>query len=172
VPTAARGRTIGKLIVGIKVLRADTWSEPGVGKSLGRWVVPAVPFVVIPFGRLLTLLVYASAAWNKQGQGWHDKAAGTVVVRARHHDRLHPPETQAESPDASAPSAVDTPAEGTAASTPSPGLQPPPDLVEDDGAAVQASAADPAFARIITGTTTLKTGKVVQLASGGVPSLV
>ena len=167
VPTAARGRTIGKFIVGLKVLRADTWSEPGVGKSLGRWIVPAVPFVVHSFGILLAALVYGSVAWNKQGQGWHDKAAGTVVVRARRRDRPHPAGVQAESPDAPAPSAVATPAEGTAALTPLPGLKPPPDLVEDEDAAVQAAAADPAFGKVITGWTTLNTGKEVQLASPG-----
>ena len=164
-PTAARGRTIGKFIVGLKVLRADTWSEPGVGKSLGRWVVPAVPFLVLSFGTLLAALVYGSVAWNKQGQGWHDKAAGTVVVRARRRDRPNPAGVQAESPDA--PSAVGTPAEETAALTPPVGLKPPPDLVDGEDSAVQAAAADPAFGKVLTGWTTLNTGKEVQLASPG-----
>lgn len=114
VPTAACGRTIGKLIVGLKVLRADTWSEPGVGKSLGRWAVPAALFLVPGFGNLLVALVYASVAWNKQGQGWHDRAAGTVVVRAR-GDRLHPARTRPEAPDASAPPAAVAPAFGEVA---------------------------------------------------------
>ena len=165
VPTAAHGRTIGKLIVGLKVLRADTWSEPGVGKSLGRWVVCAFPFVVHNFGIVLAAVVYGSAAWDKQGQGWHDKAAGTVVVRARRRERPSPAGVRAESPDA--PSAVGTPAEETAALTPPPGLMPPPDLVDDEDSAVQASAADPALGEVITGWTTLNTGKEVQLASPG-----
>ena len=31
-------------------------------------------------GSFLTLVVYASAFFDKRRQGWHDKAAGTIVV--------------------------------------------------------------------------------------------
>lgn len=30
---------------------------------------------------VLYLLVYVSLLWDKTHQGWHDKAAGTVVIR-------------------------------------------------------------------------------------------
>ena len=31
-------------------------------------------------GLVLWLVVYASAMWGKAGRGWHDIAAGTVVI--------------------------------------------------------------------------------------------
>ena len=164
VPTAARGRTVGKLIVGLKVLRADTCSEPGLGKSLGRWVVPAVPLVVLGsrFGILLTALVYASVVWNKQRQGWHDKAAGTVVVHAGRRDRRHPAGLQEEPPDE--PQQWATPPERTAGLSPPVTFKAPPDLGDDDAAA-HTAAADPALGEVFTGSTTLKTGQQVPLAS-------
>ena len=78
---ALKGQTVGKMATGIKVVRADSGSVPGWGKAIGRWVIPSV-FVLIPYaGWVLSWLVYVSLLWDKTRQGWHDKAAGTVVVR-------------------------------------------------------------------------------------------
>lgn len=78
---ALRGQTLGKMATRIKVVRADNGLVPGWGKSIGRWIIPAalgfIPFV----GWLLSLLVYISLLWDKVRQGWHDKAAGTLVVK-------------------------------------------------------------------------------------------
>ena len=79
---AVRGQTLGKMAVRIKVVRADNGLPPGWGKSIGRWIIPAalgfIPFI----GWLLSLLVYISLLWDKVRQGWHDKAAGTLVIKA------------------------------------------------------------------------------------------
>ena len=79
---ATKGQTLGKMAVRIKVVRADNGLVPGWGKSIGRWIIPAalgfIPFV----GWLLSLLVYVSLLWDKVRQGWHDKAAGTLVIKA------------------------------------------------------------------------------------------
>ena len=84
---AARGQTLGKMALKVKVVRADNGLVPGWGKSAGRWLVPAIPGLVgwfipsISFIGLLSLLVYVSLTWDKVRQGWHDKAAGTLVIK-------------------------------------------------------------------------------------------
>ena len=51
-------------------------------KSIGRWIIPAVVAFIPAIGGLLSLLVYISLLWDSARQGWHDKAAGTLVVKA------------------------------------------------------------------------------------------
>jgi uncharacterized RDD family membrane protein YckC len=78
---ALKGQTLGKMATSIKVIRADNGLVPGWGKSIGRWIIPAV-LGFIPFvGWLLSLLVYISLTWDRARQGWHDKAAATLVVK-------------------------------------------------------------------------------------------
>ena len=78
---ALKGQTLGKMATSIKVIRADNGLLPGWGKSIGRWIIPAA-LGVIPFvGWLLSLLVYVSLTWDRARQGWHDKAAATLVVK-------------------------------------------------------------------------------------------
>ena len=90
VQIAVWGKTIGKRIVGIKVIDAAHGGVPGWGKSIGRWIVPFLPAVIsiLPLGSLLqiiaglfALLCYISLTWDRGFQGWHDKAVRTLVVR-------------------------------------------------------------------------------------------
>ncbi|MCY3948714.1 MAG: RDD family protein [Acidimicrobiaceae bacterium] len=94
VQTALWGQTVGKRIVDIRVVNESTGRPPGWGRSLIRWAVPLVPFallaVFLPLaGEVLTLLAavvsvascYLSITWDRKNQGWHDKAAGTFVVK-------------------------------------------------------------------------------------------
>lgn len=78
---ATRGQTLGKMMTSVKVVRADDGSVPGWGKSIGRWIIPAVLGFVPAVGWLLSLLVYLSLLWDSARQGWHDKAAGTLVIK-------------------------------------------------------------------------------------------
>ena len=79
---ARNGQTVGKMLLRVRVVRADGSGVPSVGRSFRRWAVPGV-LAFIPFvGWLLTLVCYGSLLWDRSKQGWHDKAAGTVVVRA------------------------------------------------------------------------------------------
>lgn len=90
VQVAAWGQTIGKRMTGIKVVRSVDGGGPGWGKALGRWAVLYSPFIVFCLfalsyawiGLLGVLLCGASFLWGRKKQGWHDIAAGTVVVRA------------------------------------------------------------------------------------------
>lgn len=80
--TAIRGQTLGKMATRIKVVRADNGLAPGWGKSIVRWIIPAVVGFIPVVGWILSLLVYASLLWDKARQGWHDKAVKTLVVKA------------------------------------------------------------------------------------------
>lgn len=78
---ATKGQTLGKMAANVKVIRADNGEVVGWGKSIGRWIIPAVLGVIPFFGLLLSLLVYVSLTWDQARQGWHDKAAGTLVIK-------------------------------------------------------------------------------------------
>ena len=89
--TATRGQTIGKRASSIKVIRADNGSVPGWANSMvrgsplvvaGLGVVGSFMPLMLRFLCLVALVVLFSSAWNEDRQGWHDKAAGTLVVRA------------------------------------------------------------------------------------------
>ena len=76
---ALKGQTPGKMATNIKIVRADNGELPGWGAAAGRWVIPAVGYIllVIP-----GLLIHASLLWGDRRQGWHDKAVKTLVVKA------------------------------------------------------------------------------------------
>ncbi len=79
---ALRGQTPGKMVTNVKVVRADNGQIVGWGKSIARWIIPLLLNVVPFIGWLFALLVYVSAIWDKTRQGWHDKASGTLVIKA------------------------------------------------------------------------------------------
>jgi len=71
------GQTWGRQIVGNKVIRVDNGDVPGIGRALGRelfaWIVSAS----------ILYLGYLWMIWDDDRQTWHDKVAGTIVVRSR-----------------------------------------------------------------------------------------
>ena len=75
---ALRGRTPGKALLGLAIVRAGGRTGEGIGWSaaLVRWIVMALGG--IPFG-----LGWWIAAFRKDRRAWHDLAAGTRVVRSR-----------------------------------------------------------------------------------------
>ncbi|MEU4652923.1 RDD family protein [Streptomyces sp. NPDC023723] len=74
------GATLGKLCVGIRVVKADTGQKPGLGSAFIRYIIAVVGSFACGIGQLL---VYLSPFWDKSGrqQGWHDKAASTMVIQ-------------------------------------------------------------------------------------------
>ncbi len=90
VPTAIWGRTLGKRIIGIKAVNVASGEVPGWRKSLGRWallILPlAVPYVQIP-GVLFFLLCVLTMGHEPFYRGWHDKAAGILVVTSYRDNR-------------------------------------------------------------------------------------
>jgi uncharacterized RDD family membrane protein YckC len=71
-----KGRTVGKMLVGIKVVKAHG-EAPGLGYAALREVVGKT---ISWFALCLGLLWIA---WDKERQGWHDKIASTYVVKIK-----------------------------------------------------------------------------------------
>ena len=66
------GQTLGKMVCKLKVVRLNG-SSVGYGKAFLRWI-----------GYLVSSIFYLGflwVAWDKHKQGWHDKIAGTYVIR-------------------------------------------------------------------------------------------
>jgi len=72
--TGLRGQTLGKMAFGIKVVNAQG-DRPGLGVAALREVL----------GKLIsTIALYLGFLWiafDDNKQGWHDKIAGTCVVK-------------------------------------------------------------------------------------------
>jgi uncharacterized RDD family membrane protein YckC len=71
-----RQATPGKMAVSARVVDAKTGGPLGVGQSIVRYLgyfVSTIPFCL---GLLWV-------AFDARKQGWHDKLAGTVVIRKR-----------------------------------------------------------------------------------------
>ncbi len=72
----SRQATPGKLAVGARIVDTKTGGNPSTGQLLGRYAgyyLAAIPL----------LLGFIWVAFDPRKQGWHDKLAGTVVVRKK-----------------------------------------------------------------------------------------
>ena len=69
-----RQATPGKMVLSIRVVAATTGNTLTLGQSVGRYLGYFVS--IIPFGLGLLWV-----AFDPKKQGWHDKLAGTVVIR-------------------------------------------------------------------------------------------
>jgi uncharacterized RDD family membrane protein YckC len=71
---SASGQTLGKKLLGIRVVDLETGGPIGMTRALGRW-----------FGRILSgivfLIGYLSMLWDPERQTWHDKFVRAVVVK-------------------------------------------------------------------------------------------
>jgi len=66
--------TPGKMVVSAKVVDAKTGATLSVGQSIGRYL--GYFLSLLPLG-----LGFIWVAFDARKQGWHDKLAGTVVIR-------------------------------------------------------------------------------------------
>lgn len=71
----SRGQTVGKMAMGIKVVDLKTRTHPDYMHAFLREIVGK--FV----SGIVLLLGYLWMLWDGKKQTWHDKIAGTVVVR-------------------------------------------------------------------------------------------
>ena len=69
-----RSATPGKMAIRATIVDAKTGLQPSKGQLIGRYF--AYYLSSIPLG-----LGFLWIAWDPKKQGWHDKLAGTVVVR-------------------------------------------------------------------------------------------
>jgi uncharacterized RDD family membrane protein YckC len=78
------GRTVGKCIFGIQVVRAeDPSAPPGLRRAAIRWVLPPLAGAIPLPGS--GLLPYLMAVRDRKRQGGHDRAARTLVIRRSVH---------------------------------------------------------------------------------------
>ena len=71
-----RQATPGKMILSIRIVDAKTGGAPTTGQCVGRYL--AYYLSIIP---LLLGLIWV--AFDSKKQGWHDKLAGTVVIKSK-----------------------------------------------------------------------------------------
>lgn len=71
--------TPGKMAVSAKIVDAKTGNVPSTGRMIGRYF--AYFLSLIPLG-----LGYIWVAFDERKQGWHDKLAGTIVVRKKYRE--------------------------------------------------------------------------------------
>jgi uncharacterized RDD family membrane protein YckC len=76
-PTATWGRTLGKRLLGVRVLDVEAQQPPGVGAALRRWLVRWVLDALVVGAVGLAWCLF-DRPWR---QCWHDKAARTFVGR-------------------------------------------------------------------------------------------
>jgi uncharacterized RDD family membrane protein YckC len=74
---AQRGQSIGKRVIKVKAVRTADGTAPGFGGALIRYIVLAIT-------GSLCFIGYLSPFFDNSGrrQGWHDKAANTIVIKA------------------------------------------------------------------------------------------
>ena len=68
--------TPGKMMLGIKIVDAETGQPPSTKQDIVRYLGYFVSIIPMLFGFLWVF-------WDKRAQGWHDKMANTVVVYKR-----------------------------------------------------------------------------------------
>ena len=68
--------TPGKMALSIRIVDATTGSPPSTGQCVGRYFAYFVSIFPLGLG-----LIWV--AFDKRKQGWHDKLAGTVVIRSK-----------------------------------------------------------------------------------------
>lgn len=73
-----RQATPGKAALSLRVLDADSGGNLSIGQSIGRYLGYFIS--IIPLGLGLFWV-----GFDSRKQGWHDKLAHTVVVRAKNH---------------------------------------------------------------------------------------
>lgn len=66
--------TPGKMLFGMKIVDAKTHDEVPAGRLLLRYIGYFISMIPLFLGIFWV-------GWDKKKQGWHDKIAGTVVIR-------------------------------------------------------------------------------------------
>jgi uncharacterized RDD family membrane protein YckC len=71
-----KSATPGKMMLGLKIADAKTGGTASTGQLIGRYFAYYVSTIPLFIG-----LIWVGI--DKRKQGWHDKLAGTIVVRER-----------------------------------------------------------------------------------------
>ena len=76
-----KSATPGKMITNLIIVDAETGGKPSTGQFIGRYF--AYYLSALPL-----MLGFIWVAFDKRKQGWHDKLAGTVVIRKNESEKL------------------------------------------------------------------------------------
>ncbi|MDH3221419.1 MAG: RDD family protein [Gammaproteobacteria bacterium] len=71
-----RSATPGKMVLGLKIVDAATLAKPSTGKLVVRYLCYYLSALALGLGFLWV-------AWDRRKQGWHDKIAGTLVIKEK-----------------------------------------------------------------------------------------
>ena len=69
-----KSATPGKMLIRATIVDAKTFLQPSKGQLIGRYFAYYISAIPLGMGFLWII-------WDPKKQGWHDKLAGTVVVR-------------------------------------------------------------------------------------------
>lgn len=69
-----KSATPGKMILKLRIVDADTGDKPSTAQFIGRYL--SYYLSIIPL-----MLGFIWVAFDQRKQGWHDKLAGTVVIK-------------------------------------------------------------------------------------------
>lgn len=84
IAVALWGRTLGKLLLGLRVTRFADGKRPSWAQSAQRILLPSVAWAVPVEGSgAIAAGVYLTSAFEPLRRGWHDRYAGTIVLRTR-----------------------------------------------------------------------------------------
>ena len=70
-----KGATPGKMVIGAVIVDAQTLDKPSTGQLIGRYLGYFLSTLPLGLGLLWV-------GFDKRKQGWHDKLAGTVVIKS------------------------------------------------------------------------------------------
>ena len=77
--STAWGQTLGKKMLGIKIVRINDGLPPGLGWSILRYIGMGTESFM--FYCLIGFIGYLWPLWDQRKQALHDKLAGTIVIR-------------------------------------------------------------------------------------------
>lgn len=69
-----KSATPGKMILKLRIIDANTGGKPSVGQLVGRYLAYYISIIPLMLG-----IIWVGI--DKRKQGWHDKLAGTLVVK-------------------------------------------------------------------------------------------
>ena len=71
-----KAATPGKMVMGLSVVDAKTGEPLSTGQAIGRYFAYIISSLALCLG-------YVWVVFDDRKQGWHDKLAGTVVIRTK-----------------------------------------------------------------------------------------
>ena len=71
-----KSATPGKMILGIKIVDARTMGKASTGKLCLRYLGYYISALILGLG-------FFWVGWDSRKQGWHDKIAGTLVIKEK-----------------------------------------------------------------------------------------